>query len=51
MKGMRKDWINMNFLVVVPCNDGNWCYGASDNIWEAWEIAFKYKNAWVKVND
>lgn len=51
MKGMRKEWINMNFLVIVPCNDGKWIYGASDDIFEAWEIADKYHNGYVLVND
>ena len=51
MKGMREEWVNKNFLVMVPCNDGEWVYGATNDIDEAWEIAFKYQGAWVTIND
>lgn len=50
-KGMREEFYNKNFLVIVPCNDGEWVYGTSDDIDEAWEIAFQYRGAWVKIND
>lgn len=51
MKGMRKEWIMMNYLVVVPCNDADWIYAATDDIDEAWEIALKYRRGYVWVND
>lgn len=51
MKGMRKEWVNMNFLVIVPCNDAEWIYGAADDIFEAWDIAHKYHNGYVLCND
>ena len=51
MKGMRKEWVNMNFLVVVPCNDADWIYAAVDDVFEAWKIARKYHNGYVWCND
>lgn len=51
IKGIRKEWENKHFFIVVNCNDGKWAINATDDINEAWEIIGKYPNSYFMLND
>ena len=51
IKGIRREWKDKNFFVVVDCNDGRWAIGATDDIFKAWEMMDDYPGSYFVMNE